>query len=250
MRTCAVIPVYNHEQVIASVVEAILAQGLDCILVDDGSTAHCAQALDALSVQYPDNVTLLRHQRNRGKGAAVLTGLHYAYDNGYTHAIQIDADGQHRTEDIPRFIALAVLYPDDVINGCPEYDESVPKGRLYGRYITHVWVWIHTLSFAIKDSMCGFRLYPLQQVMALTRRCAISERMNFDTEILVRLYWDNVGIHHISTRVIYPDNGVSHFRMFKDNVLITRMHTILFFGMLWRLPLLLTRKIKRTWATV
>jgi len=114
--------------------------------------------------------------------------------------------------------------------------------RFYGRYLTHVWVWINTLSLAIKDSMCGFRVYPVQAVESLTRRHPIGERMNFDTEILVRLYWDGLEIINVPTKVGYPTDGVSHFRGWHDNFLISRMHTVLFFGMLLRLPGLLARK--------
>jgi hypothetical protein len=114
---------------------------------------------------------------------------------------------------------------------------------LYARYLTHIFVWINTLSLDIKDSMCGFRLYPLDAVMELVGHQPIGHRMNFDTDILVRLYWQGLDVINLPTRVTYPSDGVSHFRLFLDNVLITRMHTILFFGMLLRFPVLLTRKI-------
>jgi glycosyltransferase involved in cell wall biosynthesis len=245
MRVCVLIPVYNHEHAIGAVVQAVLAHGMPCILVDDGSSDACARTLDALAAATPQQVTLVRHAHNKGKGGAVISGFHAAAQAGFTHVLQIDADGQHRVEDIPRFIALAQAHPDAVIAGCPVYDESVPALRLYARYLTHVWVWINTLSFAIRDSMCGFRLYPLAPVTALLARRKLGQRMNFDTEILVRLYWDGVQVVNLPTPVGYPSDGVSHFRAFHDNALITRMHTVLFFGMLLRLPMLLERKWRR-----
>ena len=241
-KPCVLIPVYNHEHAISAVVEAVLALGLPCILVDDGSSPECAYTLDRLAGTAPDRGVLVRHADNRGKGAAVLTGFHHAVRLGHTHALQIDADGQHCTADIPRFLEHAAAQPQALIAGYPVYDESVPLVRLYGRYLTHVWVWINTLSLKIRDSMCGFRVYPLAPVMTLTQRQKIGTRMNFDTEILVRLFWDGVEIVNVPTRVGYPTDGVSHFRVWRDNALISRMHATLFFGMLLRMPRLLARK--------
>lgn len=242
-RPCAVIPVYDHEHAIGQVLAAVLAHDLPCVLVDDASSASCAAVLDALAAAHPAQVTLLRHAVNRGKGAAVLTAVQHAAAAGYTHALQIDADGQHSTDDIPRFLQQAAAQPHSVIVGCPQYDDSVPPVRFYGRYLTHVWVWINTLSLDIKDSMCGFRVYPLSSLMHLARRKKIGERMDFDTDILVRLHWDGVSVVNLPTRVTYPTDGVSHFRVGRDNLLISRMHAILFFGMLIRAPRLLGRRL-------
>ncbi|HCY61267.1 MAG TPA: glycosyl transferase [Oxalobacteraceae bacterium] len=241
-KPCVVIPVYNHEHAIGAVVEAVLATGLPCILVDDGSTTACAQALDRLAAASPRQIALVPHAHNLGKGEAVLTGIRHAAGAGYTHALQIDADGQHCAADIPRFIEHAAASPACLIVGYPQYDESVPAIRLYGRYLTHVWVWINTLSLQIRDSMCGFRVYPVGPVLALANRHKLGARMDFDTEVLVRLCWDGIGIVNVGTRVGYPADGVSHFRMWRDNVLISRMHATLFFGMLMRAPKLLARK--------
>jgi glycosyltransferase involved in cell wall biosynthesis len=247
-RIAAVIPVYNHEQAIPAVLAAVLSHGLDCVLVDDGSSNVCASVLDQLAAAHAQQVTLLRHATNCGKGAAVINGMRYLAQQGYSHVLQIDADGQHDTSDIPRFIALANSHPEAVINGCPQYDTSVPKGRLYGRYMTHVWVWINTLSCDIVDSMCGFRIYPLATVTALTDRQKIGSHMDFDTEIIVRLHWRGTRIINQRTRVRYPTDGVSHFKMWRDNIRISRMHATLFCGMLWRAPLLLARRLRRGYA--
>ncbi|WP_035787949.1 MULTISPECIES: glycosyltransferase family 2 protein [unclassified Janthinobacterium] len=242
-KPCIVVPVYNHEHAVGAVVAALLRHQLHCVLVDDGSAAPCARALDALAAAHPEQLTLVRHGANQGKGAAVLDGMREAAARGFSHALQIDADGQHDTADVPRFVAQARLHPLAVIAGCPVFDASVPRVRLYGRYLTHACVWLNTLSLQIRDSMCGFRLYPLAPVLALARRRAIGARMNFDTDILVRLYWDGLEVRNLPTRVVYPSDGVSHFRMWRDNVLITRMHLTLLCGMLWRAP----RLLARTW---
>jgi glycosyltransferase involved in cell wall biosynthesis len=236
-----VIPVYNHGPSALRVIDAVRAHGLPVIVVDDGSRADCARLLDQAGER--EGVHLVRLPFNQGKGGAVLTGLQRAILRGHTHALQIDADGQHDTADIPDFIARARAEPQAVICGTPIYDASVPTGRLVGRYVTHVWVWIHTLSLAIRDSMCGFRLYPLASTGVLIDEAKIGRRMDFDTEILVRLHWRGVPIVNRPTRVSYPPGGVSHFRLWHDNWLISRMHARLFAGMLLRLPLLLARKV-------
>ena len=241
-KPCVVIPVFDHERAVGAVVTEVLAQKLPCVLVDDGSSDRCFRALNEMAQASPQSITLLRHAINRGKGGAVLTGLRYAAEAGYSHAVQIDADGQHRAADIPRFIDQALAHPEALIVGQPEYDSTAPRLRLYARYLTHVWVSINTLSRQIKDSMCGLRVYPLGPVVALDQRIKLGARMDFDTEVLVRLYWDGLQVLNVSTPVVYPADGISHFRGCLDNALLSRMHAILFFGMLLRLPKLIARK--------
>ncbi|TWI13314.1 glycosyltransferase family 2 protein [Aerolutibacter ruishenii] len=239
-RPLVVIPVYDHEHAIGAMVDGVRAGGQDCLLVDDGSRESCATVLRELARR--EGVHLLRLDRNQGKGGAMIAGFHEAARLGATHVLQIDADGQHDPGDIPRFLAAAAAEPAAIINGAPVYDASVPRGRLYGRYLTHVWVWINTLSLAIRDSMCGFRVYPLAPVLALVRTASIGRRMDFDPEIIVRLCWEGVPVRNVPTPVRYPSDGVSHFDVWGDNVRISRMHARLFFGMLRRLPWLLARK--------
>lgn len=242
-RPVVLVPVFNHERAIGAMVDAILAHPVPCLLIDDGSSASCAAVLRDLAARADGRVTLIRLPRNQGKGAAVMAGFDAAWQAGYTHALQIDADGQHDADCIPAFFDLARRHPEAIVCGTPLYDASVPRGRLIGRYVTHVWVWVHTLSFAIRDSMCGLRVYPLAAVVPLTRTTRIGPRMEFDTEVLVHLVWRGISVLNIATPVTYPSDGVSHFRMWRDNVRISWMHTRLFFGMLGRLPMLLARKL-------
>jgi glycosyltransferase involved in cell wall biosynthesis len=242
VQVCAVIPVYDHEEAVGTVVDALLAAGLPCILVDDGSGPTCAAVLDRLAATRPDT-TLVRRAANGGKGAAVADGLRAALARGYSHAIQVDADGQHDLADLPAFLSACREAPDALACGWPQFDASMPRLRYYSRYLTHVFVWLNTLSFAIRDSMCGFRAYPLVATVAMIEEERPGLRMDFDIEVLVRLYWRGVPMRWIATRVTYPIDGVSHFRLLLDNALITRVHTKLFFGMLWRLPRLLARKV-------
>lgn len=241
IRPCIVIPVYNHAASAVCLIDHLIPLGVPILLVNDGSTIECAEILRAQASLH-DQVDVLEHPVNRGKGCAVLTGFRTAHSRNFTHAVQIDADGQHASDDVPVFLALASRYPHALITGQPIYDSSVPLIRLMARYITHVCVWIETLSLAIPDSMCGFRVYPLADVMALANRERLGRRMDFDTDIAVRLYWDGVDVISKPTKVTYPEDGVSHFRMWRDNVMISWMHTRLLVGMIRRVPDLLGRQ--------
>jgi glycosyltransferase involved in cell wall biosynthesis len=239
-RPCALIPVYNHEGPLPGVVAALLAAGLPCVLVDDASGACCAAVIDRLASEADTH--LLRLAENQGKGGAVMAGLREAQRLGFTHALQVDADGQHDLQAVRAFLDESRAHPEAIVCGYPQYDASVPKGRLYARYLTHVWVWINSLSLEIRDSMCGFRVYPLAASVALIDSARLGKRMDFDSEILVRLSWRQQPMRWLPTRVHYPEDGVSHFRLWQDNLLISKMHARLFFGMLCRAPWLLYRR--------
>lgn len=240
-RPCFLIPCYNHGATVPAVVESLMTFGYPMLIVDDGSQADTKRILADVAASY-DDVILITLANNQGKGGAVIAGIEAAYQQSFSHAIQIDADGQHDLEALPKLIQESQAHPTALISGQPIYDESVPKSRLYGRYVTHVWVWIETLSFAIKDSMCGFRSYPIGPTISVLERAVLGRRMDFDTEIMVRMYWNDTDIRFINTRVIYPEDGISHFDALWDNVKISWMHTKLLFGMLPRIPSLLKRK--------
>jgi len=241
-----IIPNYNHHLVIESTIRALQDFKLPIILVDDGSNEETEQVLTHIETKY-SNVVLLRRSQNGGKGAAVQTGLAEALRQGWSHALQIDADGQHDLNDVQRLLSQSKKQPQALISGQPIYDESISKGRYYGRFITHFWVYIETLSTEIKDSMCGFRVYPLKAYQSLQlANTRLGNKMDFDIEIMVKMHWLQVPILFVPTKVHYPENGISHFHVFDDNVLISLMHTRLFFGMLWRLPKLLVRKLQQS----
>ena len=144
---------------------------------------------------------------------------------------------------LPSFLAAADADPQVLVCGRPVFDASIPRHRFYFRYLTHAMVWLNTLSFDIPDSMCGLRVYPLPVVLPILAAEPPGRRMDFDSDVLVRLYWRGVRMQWLPIRVRYPLDGVSHFRLVRDNWLITRMHTRLFFGMLRRSPRLLARKL-------
>ncbi len=241
MKLCIVIPYYNHPDAIGAVVKQLLPSNLNIIIVDDGSSADSKKILIPL-LQSPQ-VSLVTRILNGGKGAAVITGMREALNQGYTHALQVDADGQHDLSKIPELIKLSEENPEMIISGMPVYDDSVPTNRKLWRYATHILVWIHTLSFEIKDSMCGFRIYPLRKTLdVIDSREKFGQRMDFDIEVLVRALWADLHIKQLPVAVRYPIDGVSHFQLFNDNFLITKMHFRLFFGMLMNSPKLLCRK--------
>jgi len=238
-----VIPVYNHPHYLADLVEYLEQFQWPIILINDGSDAECTAILHQLVRQHP-LVDLVEHQTNQGKGQAVMTGLRHAFQLGMTHALQLDADGQHCWEDVPKFIEQSQQHPQAMVIGQPIFDDSVPKKRLYGRYVTHFWVWLNSLSFDIKDSMCGFRIYPLAKTIAILDAAPFQPRMGFDSEILVRLKWENTPFVNVPTRVIYPEHGVSHFNVWRDNLGLSQAHARLFAGMLLRFPKLIWHKLK------
>lgn len=234
---------FDHEYAVARVVAAVRAAGLPCLLVDDGSGSACARELARLAATVPQT-SVLRLPVNRGKGAAMHAGFAAAWQRGFSHALQVDADGQHALGDISTFVEAARRQPQALICGRPVFDRSMPAVRRYGRYLTHALVWLNTLSFSIPDSMCGFRVYPLAPVISLMTQEHIGERMDFDVEIIVRLYWRQVPLRWIPTAVTYPLDGVSHFRMFRDNARMVTLQVRLLGGMLRRLPRLLARSAR------
>ena len=156
----------------------------------------------------------------------------------------MDADGQHDLSKIPDLRSLSLRFPEKIISGMPVYDDSVPTSRKLWRYATHILVWIHTLSLEIQDSMCGFRIYPLRKTLSVIDSVKkFGQRMDFDIEILVRSHWADLHTIQLAVGVRYPLDGVSHFQLFNDNFLITKLHIKLFFGMLESSPKLIMRKI-------
>jgi predicted LPLAT superfamily acyltransferase len=250
-RPCFILPVYDPGPALVRTVAALAGYGLPLYLADDGSGPDTRRELARLAAEQP-LIRLLALDRNRGKGAAVMAALRRAGRDGFSHALQVDADGQHDAGAAAEFLALGRAHPDAVVTGAPRFDRSVPPARRYWRYANHLWVWINTLSLDIQDSLCGFRLYPLAPTLALMDRVAIPRRMAFDTEIIIRLHWAGVPVLNVPVAVTYPRDGVSHFRPWRDTLGIVWMHHRLFFGMVPRAPRLLARRRseRRPWFRI
>jgi glycosyltransferase involved in cell wall biosynthesis len=110
MKACLVIPIYDHERAIGGVVESLARFSLQCIIVDDGSHQETRRALSDLEERF-DWVSVVRHASNLGKGAALRTAYRAAAELGMTHVVQLDADGQHDADDVPRFLAASLERP-------------------------------------------------------------------------------------------------------------------------------------------
>ena len=243
MSYCVVVPHYNHLAEFRSFLPQLTELDLPLYVIDDGSDPELLIELRELVSEHP-NVRLVALGKNRGKGAAVMCGFTIGAADGYSHAIQIDADGQHDPNDVPQFIATSKKFPDALISGKPVFEEGAPKIRVYGRRVTLFFTAIETLSFQIKDALCGFRVYPLAPVALLTDKYHVSPRMGFDTDILVKAMWCSISLRFVDTTVTYIPGGVSHFRYLRDNAILARLHIKLLIGLLFIFPKILWSRFR------
>ena len=221
-RCCAVVPSYDNPETIRAVVERIRSHLPDVFVVDDGSGPAGRQACAEL--ERDGLARVFRSEVNGGKGAAVKRGLREAAEAGFSHAFQIDADGQHDLGEIPRFLAAARNAPDRAVFGYPVYDESAPSMRRVAREITRFWVDLEAGRGVIRDSMVGFRVYPLASTLPILPR---SNRMSFDVEIAVLLVWAGIALLNLPVGVRYlsaEEGGRSHFQPFLDNLRLSWLH--------------------------
>jgi len=240
------IPSYNPGPRLLPTVRAALEQWAPVWVVIDGSTDGSAEQLRALAAEHAElRVWVL--PRNRGKGAAVLYALREARILGFTHALTMDSDGQHPAERIVAFMHASLDAPNAMVLGTPVFDSSAPALRVKGRKISNWWANLETLWAGIADSLFGFRVYPIAPLIAVMRRQLWMRRFDFDVEAVVRLSWRGVPILNLRAPVRYftpEEGGVSHFKYWRDNALLTWMHFRLFFGFLLRSPLLAARALK------
>lgn len=215
-------------------------------VVIDGSTDGSGEAL--LEHSCGDaGVRVLRRQRNGGKGATVFDGLRAAAVQGFTHALVMDADGQHSASSIPEFMALSRAHPDAVVLGTPVFDDSAPWLRVVGRRVSNAWAQLETLWGGIGDSLFGFRVYPIGALLEIMESSRWMRRFDFDVEAAVRLCWRGVPIINQPAPVRYwrtDEGGISHFRYGRDNLLLTAMHARLMAGFVRRLPRLASRRLR------
>ncbi len=236
-----IIPVYRHGRTLEQVVLPLLAFGQPIIVVDDGNGEEDRECIRAVEKKYP-LVHAIYREKNGGKGRAFNDGARKAQELGLTHIFQIDADGQHDTGACADFLAASQENPEAIICGYPRFDESAPTARRKGREFSTLWAKIVSWRTDIRDVLCGFRIYPLAPyIRLLDSHAYISPRMGFDTDVLVRLLWQGVPLVNKEVRVSYPADGISNFRMVRDNIGISLTYTRLCAGMLIRIPLLLGR---------
>jgi len=235
-----IIPSYNTGAAVYETVRAARAQWNPVWVVTDGSTDGTVLTLREMALADPA-IRLMELPHNQGKGAAVLHGLREAHRAGFTHALTMDSDGQHPAALIPAFMQASVQSPGAMILGRPVFDASAPLLRVRGRRISNWWTNLETLGAGIDDSLYGFRVYPIDALIAVMRRQPWMRRFDFDTEAVVRLAWRGVTPVNLAAPVRYlraDEGGVSHFRYGRDNVLLTWMHARLMVEFVLRLPLL------------
>jgi glycosyltransferase involved in cell wall biosynthesis len=240
------IPSYNTGERLFSTVSDARAQWSPVWVVIDGSTDGTAARLQAVAERDPGLRVFVLPQ-NQGKGAAVLHGLGLARAAGFTHALTMDADGQHPAGLIPDFMRASQARPDSMVLGRPVFDASAPRLRVLGRKISNGWAHLETLGAGIGDSLYGFRVYPIAALMAVMGRQSWMRRFDFDPEAVVRLAWNGVKPLNIDAPVKYlsaSEGGVSHFNYLRDNVLLSWMHARLMAEFALRLPPLAWRRLR------
>ena len=247
MKLCVLIPSYNSgPRLLETTVQGALAHWPDVWVIIDGSTDGSAAAAHRLAVKSPQ-LQVLELTPNQGKGAAVRHGAIAARAAGFTHALTLDADGQHPAEFIPRFAELAAAHGGAAVFGTPVFGPEAPALRIQGRKVSNSWAALETLGWGIGDSLFGMRLYPLDELLTAMASTAWARRFDFDPEMAVRLAWAGVPVAILPTPVRYltrDEGGVSQFRYLRDNTLLTWMHFRLCLGFLRRLPALLWRVAK------
>ena len=240
-RRLVLIPSYDTGPRLLQTVQEALAHWSTVWVVIDGSTDGSARLLapltDSGSDSYQPGLTVMELPANRGKGAAILHGLVAALQAGFTHALTMDADGQHPAELIPAFMSASKASPQAMILGNPVFDSSAPALRVRGRRISNWWVNLETFDAGIGDSLFGFRVYPIAPLLQIMLGRRWMRRFDFDAEAVVRLSWHGVKAINLDAPVRYlsaAEGGVSHFHYYRDNALLTGMHLRLLGGFLLR----------------
>jgi glycosyltransferase involved in cell wall biosynthesis len=239
------IPSYNPGRRALETVRAARLRWNPVWVIVDGSTDGSAEALDSLAQRDPGLRVLVR-ARNGGKGAAIFDGLSAARRAGFSHALTMDADGQHPAERIAAFMSASAAKPEAMILGDPVFDASVPLVRLRGRRISNWCTNLETLGAGIHDALFGFRVYPIAPLHQIMQRCRWMRRFDFDAEAVVRLSWRGVPVVNLPAPVRYfrpEEGGVSHFNYWRDNILLSSMFLRLLAGFVLRLPMLIARRL-------
>ena len=240
------IPSYNPGPAVYATVQGARRFWDPVWVVVDGSTDGSAQGLEKLAQDDP-GLRVVVLPKNAGKGNAVLQGISLAAAEGFTHALTMDSDGQHPAASIPEFMGRSRAEPRAVVLGVPVFDASAPALRVKGRKVSNWWANMETVGLGIEDSLYGFRVYPIADLIAVMLRQPWMRRFDFDPEAAVRLVWRGLKPVNIRAPVKYlkpEEGGVSHFNYYRDNALLTWMHARLFLEFIVRLPFLLLRKYR------
>lgn len=240
-RCSVIIPTYNNEQTIATVIEGVLEYTTDLIVVNDGSTDQTHRILSQFS-----QIEIISYEKNRGKGFALKCGFQRAIELGYSHAITIDSDGQHNPEDIPQFLDKLELNPQALIIGTRNFRvlENVPSKNSFANKFSNFWFRLQT-GIKLNDTQSGFRLYPL---FLFDKKRYFSTKYEYELEVLVRAAWRGTEIISIPVQVYYPpgDLRVTHFRPFRDFGRISILNFFLtILALLFFRPRMIIRKLRK-----
>ncbi|MDR0901360.1 MAG: glycosyltransferase family 2 protein [Opitutaceae bacterium] len=234
------VPSYNTGAgLLLSTVRGALARWRPVWVVVDGSTDGGAEAVARLAREEP-GLRVITRAKNGGKGAAVLDGAELAAAEGFTHALVMDADGQHPAGRIPDFMAASQREPRALVLGRPVFGPEAPLARLKGRKLSVGLAWCECLGGGIDDPLFGFRVYPLAPLARVLRGTRFARRYDFDPEAAVRLFWAGVPTVNIPAACRYlsrADGGVSHFHYVRDNIRMVWLHARLITALLfWKWP--------------
>jgi glycosyltransferase involved in cell wall biosynthesis len=221
------VPSYNTGGKLFETIASIQARALPVIVVIDGSTDCTAERVLRMAESDPSLFACVL-PTNQGKGAAILHGLRVAQTKGFTHALTMDADGQHSAPHIGEMIATSVAHSDAMVLGLPKFDETAPRIRIFGHKIANFWTGLVTARGAIGDSLFGFRVYPIAPLLATFASTSTMRGFDFDSEAVIRLWWMGVPAINVATPVRYfqrNQGGVSHFKYLRDNLLLVAMYT-------------------------
>jgi glycosyltransferase involved in cell wall biosynthesis len=238
------IPSYNPGPKVRETVLAAREQWMPVWVIVDGSTDGSVETLELMAGE-DEGLHVIVLPQNVGKGAAVLHGVDLAAARGFTHVLTMDSDGQHPAHLIPEFMAASAAQPAAMVLGVPVFAADAPRLRVNGRKVSNGWADLETLWMGIGDSLFGFRVYPIEPLRQIMKGQRWMRRFDFDPEAVVRMCWRGVKPVNLPATVKYfrpEEGGVSHFNYLRDNLLLTWMHSRLFFGFLLRLPLLLMRR--------
>lgn len=240
-----IIPSYNPGSKVKKTVLEALKYWEPVWVVVDGSDDGTRELLDELAKEEP-GLRIIALPINSGKGTAVLEGLRIAEQEGFTHVLTMDSDGQHPAHMIPSFMETSQQHPESMILGMPDFGAEAPSLRVKGRKISNWWANLETFWQGIGDSLFGFRVYPVRPLKKIMENNRWMRRFDFDPEAAVRLCWSGIQPINIKAPVRYfskEEGGVSHFQYFRDNKLLTWMHTRLMVEMVLRSPALIYRKL-------
>ena len=219
---CVLIPTYNNDQTLEDVILSTLEYTPNIIVINDGSDDNTGAILEC----FKDKIHIVSNKRNQGKGAALKKGFKSAHELGFEYAITLDSDGQHFPSEIPKFLERVVPGQDILIIGNRDMtDESIPKKSLFGRKFSNFWVKLET-NLDLMDTQSGYRLYTVDRMNSFH---FFTVKYDFELESLVRWAWRDYPVDIVDIKVYYPspEERVSHFNAFKDNLRISLLNTAL-----------------------